>query len=385
MDNSQQPALGSYSISVWFKPTNANPSITRMIFGCGNVSSTTRGVSIIHGPTNSNIVIRVNGSGSAAQRAGKQSPTLTDNNWHHFVGVIDRGANNVRGYLDGSDAGFTDGGEGAIGSSISGFGTFATSEYMVIGATYSGGAPNNRFAGNISDVRIYNRALSQTEITALYDSYNPSINIASGSLMTARWKLDNVNLARDVSGKGGHGTAQGGITIGNVADHRGRANSATSFNGSAYYIDGTAASIGTGVRGTSFWVNVASSVRYGLIGFGSSDYQPLIYTNNTGVLEVYTSTATITSGYVITAGWKHVVVTWDATKTYFYVNGVLVASPTGVPTAFGTTFTIGRYAGTNYLNGSLADIQVHNRTLTINEVKQLYLGDEISKIRLFKV
>ena len=40
-----------------------------------------------------------------------------------------------------------------------------------------GGGASNNFNGSIADVRIYNRALSQAEITTLYNSYNPKIVI----------------------------------------------------------------------------------------------------------------------------------------------------------------------------------------------------------------
>jgi hypothetical protein len=73
---------------------------------------------------------------------------LGDNQWHHIVVVNSAGA--VTFYLNGTPDGTATGGMAFdVGSIGSGFGGY--------------------FAGKIDDVRVYNRALSATEVADLYN------------------------------------------------------------------------------------------------------------------------------------------------------------------------------------------------------------------------
>ena len=87
-------------------------------------------------------------------------PTLSANQWYHIVGVWNRtgGANNLRIYVDGSLAGTA-----TVNADMD-----ANTVYVTIGRLYYP-TINQYFNGLIDDVRIYNRVLSETEITALYN------------------------------------------------------------------------------------------------------------------------------------------------------------------------------------------------------------------------
>ena len=94
------------------------------------------------------------------------SVSVNDGLWHHAVGI--RRGNELKLYLDGSEVldGPTD---------ITGYGDIDDSEGLTIGATndsLSGIASGQYFNGELDDIRVYNRALSEQEIAALYSQGN---------------------------------------------------------------------------------------------------------------------------------------------------------------------------------------------------------------------
>ena len=82
--------------------------------------------------------------------------TLTNNTWYHFI--LLRSSGTVKAYINGVQETTTYSRSNNVG----------TTDIAYIG--FDGGAGTN-ISGSISDVRIYNRALTQVEITQLYNSY----------------------------------------------------------------------------------------------------------------------------------------------------------------------------------------------------------------------
>lgn len=84
-------------------------------------------------------------------------PTSTDlgTGWHYVVMVID-GSGTPTAYIDGASIGSFPGASSVVpAGSVTTIGTIS-------------GSPPNTFSGTIDDVRLYNRALPPTDITALY-------------------------------------------------------------------------------------------------------------------------------------------------------------------------------------------------------------------------
>ena len=99
------------------------------------------------------------------------STNFSDNNWHQAVAV---GNTNIQ-YL------YVD---GALVGSRSGTLVQSWWELSTIGIGWSGGREGygsgwTYFNGSIADVRIYNRALSPSEISTLYNSYNTKVSLDS--------------------------------------------------------------------------------------------------------------------------------------------------------------------------------------------------------------
>ena len=88
---------------------------------------------------------------------GTQS-SIFDGNWQHLVGTVDLGAELLQVFLNG---------EYVAQDSLSGLGDISHSNNLIIGAN-SGNPSSNNFAGDIGKVRIYNRALTPSEIQQNY-------------------------------------------------------------------------------------------------------------------------------------------------------------------------------------------------------------------------
>ncbi|MBU4348652.1 prepilin-type N-terminal cleavage/methylation domain-containing protein [Patescibacteria group bacterium] len=87
---------------------------------------------------------------------------LNDGNWHHIVGTYDKdaGSNNTLLYVDGAVQTIKD----------TTTGTMVSTSKFNIGSMNDSGVGTYNFEGSLEDVRIYDRALSASEITQLYES-----------------------------------------------------------------------------------------------------------------------------------------------------------------------------------------------------------------------
>jgi len=102
---------------------------------------------------NGHAVIAIDGSNHCTKIAG--TTVVTDEGWHHIVGV--KNGNDYFIYVDGN----------LENSGTDSFGISSTHNLHVA----HHGAWNNYFNGFIDEVRVYNRALSQTEVAELYSAY----------------------------------------------------------------------------------------------------------------------------------------------------------------------------------------------------------------------
>ncbi len=100
----------------------------------------------------------------------------TDNQWHHFVSVCDAVGRNV--YL------YVDGGLEASSLNIAVMPLITAREPWVIGAI-SPIYTSQLFLGSIDDARIYNRALTPTDITELYNMGAPKTLLKRATLHNA--------------------------------------------------------------------------------------------------------------------------------------------------------------------------------------------------------
>ena len=158
-------AIGSMTFSLWYNATHASSSEVRFIFSRRSADSSyyTDYVMFITGST----LIFGTGSGddcawpSDTASAPFKVPEPSRNTWHHVVATINQtGAQAGRKtvWVDGvkrTDCTYTN--KAAAGSAV-----------FRIGARQGLGQGGTYFRGSLDDFRIYNRVLSDGEITSLY-------------------------------------------------------------------------------------------------------------------------------------------------------------------------------------------------------------------------
>ncbi|QNN24157.1 LamG domain-containing protein [Planctomycetales bacterium ZRK34] len=164
----------SQTVSLWFNADSTGG--TQFIASKGNGGSTNTGWSIFIGDSG-NIIARADNSNSSGSTdnlgVGK---SFTSGEWHHLVMVIDNVGDGTTGtftaYLDGVSSG-ADGLQngwslhgGGDGVTFAAGSDFSNSDAIELGLRADGGA---EYRGLLDEFAIWNRALSATEIEAIYD------------------------------------------------------------------------------------------------------------------------------------------------------------------------------------------------------------------------
>ena len=296
-----------------------------------------------------------------------------DGKWHHILATTNGQTNKL--YIDGAL-------EAQLGvSTVAG-----KSGAPVYVGTWDGMTNSLTFIGSIDDIHIYNRSLSEQEVTMLYESEKgPEINDHIGY-----WPFNG--NANDESGNANHGE-ESGATL--ATDRFGKENSAYSFDGVDDYIevpncDGL--NFGEGDFTISTWVKYegnngdwqaivnkggAGSVGYGLDISRTENFSASIQSESGTNQHVIGPKAAM-------GEWQQVVGVYDRDKDIkMYIDGVLVKTE---PYANGNTNTVsnsfnllfGRYTANPiwYFNGCIDDIHIYNRPLSEQEVSMLYESEK---------
>ena len=143
-------------------------------------------------------------------------------------------------------------------------------------------------------------------------------------------------------------------------------------------------------------INLTSSFTIGMFVKPNSfsDYQNLLFKPTTGdnaqfgiiipetgIWSAQATTGGNTAGAQLVVGqWSYVAYTFNGTHILTYDNGSLVTSKAVTVTTNGQDLTIG--ADTvfgRYFNGSIDEFMIFNRTLSANELRQIYLDGNASK------
>ena len=264
---------------------------------------------------------------------------------------------------------------------------------------------NESFNGILDDIGIWNRALTEQEITNLYNSETnaqvPSYVPTDGLI---GYYPFNGN-ANDESGNGNDGAVDGATLI---TDRFGNDNSAYSFDGINDFIQAPNYSSNSSFT-VSCWVNMTTYnlnslgandmifvlnhsgennlSRSFMIGYrnfgneyGSSSY---IFDNTGGVggYISYLTNQTPPSGNI----WHHFVSVFEnGTYVKMYLDGELINNNTeNVPTqtnmpSLPIFFGKGVATQVDYLQGELDDIGLWNRALTEQEITNLYNSETLS-------
>jgi hypothetical protein len=160
-NNSSLDITGAITMSAWIKRTSIG-AVHRILHkgGQSNVA-----LDYTFGFGTSNTVFFYASKSNSSTVGVRTNKTYTTNEWLYIVGTYN--GTTYRIYVNGVEMPTTEGASGTNTSTSS----------LFIGARNDGDQHMN---GYIDDVRIYNRALSQEEITKLYESYNPCLKLYGG-------------------------------------------------------------------------------------------------------------------------------------------------------------------------------------------------------------
>jgi hypothetical protein len=291
------------------------------------------------------------------------STTISINRWYFGVVTYSNVTNNMELFLNG------------VSKSTNTAGTLGSGGDYKIGEHSSG----QSFNGLIPLVNLYNRVLSQSEILQ---------NYYQGPIVTSglTFAIDAGNLVS----YGGVGTTVYDLTATSATGTLTNGPTWTYLSGGTFSFDGTDDNLNfssypilTNNLTLSFWfrTTVIPSGYKGIVTTWTSGQASQssygVQFKNDGTLEpvrpVGSNWNTITSSTNVTNGnWYHCTVVYNTSGTFLYLNSVLNASnsATGnLNTPLG--FRIGSdISGTNNWNGSVSNVQIYNRALSSNEIKQ---------------
>ncbi|TSC88932.1 MAG: thrombospondin N-terminal-like domain-containing protein [Parcubacteria group bacterium Gr01-1014_3] len=301
--------------------------------------------------------------------------------WHHVVGTYD-GAT-VTLYID-----------GAVSGTPFSYATGIT----YVDSTLSIGLPpsGSYWDGAIDEVRVYNRAMSATEVAEHYkttartegDKQSISQNNRYDGGLVGFWPFNGADIsgvtASDRSGQGNNGTLTSGPTTAT-----GVVGQALKFDGVNDYItiaNPGADDFGTGPMSVSAWYKTGS------LGYMTPIDNKQAGTNLAG-FNLYVNTNTNTMRFRIANGaaqaetvgtkaindnqWHHSVGVRDGDTITLYTDGAQDGTPTTGVSAWditsANTIQIAAYQSPGgFWNGPLDEIRLYNRVLSATEVAEIY-------------
>ncbi len=362
----------SYAISMWIKVNqgHSNPSLILYAGGTGRLW--------VRQDPNSITLNSYFGSGYDYWGSSVSTPK---EEWFHIVGIFDKQGNQSI-YLNGELKTSRD-------LSSSSHLPWDTGTFYL---ARNSGSYYNYFNGAISDVRIYDRALSEEEIKLLYDSYKPQTTISSltrGLILdmplTSIWtKSENTGSER--------------ITDKTPYSNDGQNYGATLTTEGTYFSSSQNQYIQTKLKiqdyfnnsdefTLSFWTKLTatSTVRSGLVNANkyytegtAGGFGVMLDQNNKFAPHIGNdlSTSSLSSLTVPINEWQHVLIKYENSNFSFYQNGILIDS------LYRNNWLVnnqdiligkGSQGGwTSTSDALIQNVRVYNRALSSEEIKLLY-------------
>lgn len=288
--------------------------------------------------------------------------------WHHYLGVYDYEEGQVRLYVDGVLRATT---------SVT-LGTLLESDTGALTIGWDDGIGGTRyFDGQIDDVYLYDKALSDAEIAELYG-------------LIGHWKFDETSgsVAADSSGIGSDMNLWNGVVVGAAGPYPGDGAIAADFDG---IDDNASVPIADAHDNITEYVSVAGWVKFDTAiadqteqnrilirsdwdtqrGFALLADQPL---GDRLLFRVLNGTTFAQASWVnpeIEAGkWYHIVGTYDGFNVKLYVDGDLkVSTPFTSPIE---PYNDDKIRFGNKLDGRMHDLRLYNRAITEAEIAEIY-------------
>ena len=306
----------------------------------------------------------------------------TADTWYHVV--VTRNSSGSTVYVNGS----------SVATDSNSMGTYSSSAYEKATIGSNPNYPAEYFDGTVDQVRVYNVALTATDVANLYNNETTTtadtLSFPTGKTAIATYKLDGDGV--DISGN--HtGSEDNNVryaydgTDTDIQYRAGQFGQAAVFDGSTSFIDTNYTLTTDTTFSFSWWMNADSPTTNHYIfndGNGTGhDGTFAIYHNTSGQLGMWIGangsgyaygTLTITGG--LSGSWMHFVVSIDGSTATVYKNGSLAGtiSVTSHSTAGILTLIIGRlghYSGYHF-KGKIDQLRILPSALTSSQVTQLY-------------
>lgn len=297
----------------------------------------------------------------------------SDNKWHHALFTYN--GTSVKLYAD-----------GVLVNTANGSGTGVIYDLPSPDSIGRSGDNNDSyFPGSLDDVRIYNRTLTASEITDLYRKGQPSTfertNPGTGSTLTGglvgHWSFDGANMINNVTDSSGTGNTGKLTGQSSTTTIPGKIGQALQFDGVDDTVDINNTMLGTQALTICVWIKPTEASAFDFI-LGNTNTLLGTYTNGNLVFNSDGSTAAQSAANsIIQNAWNHACVTRNTSGTAnLYIGGVLSGSAdqsSGSPTASAFDTYIGSYIGAaNFYTGSIDELRVYNRILSVAEIKNIY-------------
>lgn len=327
--------------------------------------------------------------------------------WYHIAYTFDDATNTHRLFVDGAE----------VASGTNNFPLGYNSSPVTLGFDYEEETHTTgsfHFGGVMDDVRIYDRALTEAEITEIYNArngirYNETANVPEffdgnkfvpmaqfndvSNGLVGHWELDETTGTALVDRTGLNADGSLGVLSADQISIPGAIGRGLYFNGITNYgfLPATVCDVFDGGGTQSFWVRPepgAELIMTGSVNLrsrtGSAGELGLWiikrFSTTEGVWRTSDTTPDIAEGQ-----WNHVVIVYDdssdSNDPVVYINGVLVTipefqAPVGSREAgceSNPTFELGYDFDPDLtMRGGLDDIRFYNRELSYEEVQTLY-------------
>jgi hypothetical protein len=336
---------GTFSLSVWVKPSTLSSSWRRGIIRQESYLNSGFRFGFLNGGAP---IFWTDQSGGTLTMFSSTPMIL--NQWNHLAVTY----NNQQGilYQNGNKV------ANATGTYIAGSNDFNIG-YIV----------SEYFEGNLDEVRIYNRALSPTEVKQLYE-------FAPGPITYWTFENSNGDTLPDISGNG-----YDGILNGNFTFTSGKIGKSIDLDGSTAYVSTTTNTPKNMKDYTyTFWMKIEGD---GAAGYNSTIYRVngggtnrlMINNSNKQILFQFPGSSDYGTYYNFTFSynsWYHISFVKSIIDNGYklYVNGTYVGSKGIVESDGGSgSFYLG-YGGTERFNGKIDEFKIYNYARTQKQILQ---------------
>jgi hypothetical protein len=380
LDHAAFNNLGDFSLCMWFRLETLSSSIQTLFSGAR--AGVDNNMLIYLNATATSLLTWVNGVQTGNFSIGG---TVNDGLWHHLAWTRQVSDGTEVGYVDGTPLSDGNGSANTANVTLDAGGAIIGQEQDSLGGGF---AANQVFHGWTDEVMVYNKVLSQADVTTLLSVGHT----CQGSCYTApvaayymdedSWNIGVPDEVQDASGNGYHGTPTGDATVNQADSHLCYAGEFADApgNDSCITVTGLPVSTTAGDKTTvCFWMKWAGtgsempvgwSTAYDLYFRGTTQFG-----FNTGAGDLYG----ISGADALAGNWHHVGAVFNNNaplKNQLYIDGVLqpTALLQGTPASKGVnaTFYVSGWSpsdGYKY-NGLVDELRIYTRGLSASEVAE---------------